>query len=61
MSPTRGNIHVRGLGFKFVDILYKSSDFCYIEIKIISSENLFFYQSYEVLRIVLLNMVSAQQ
>ena len=28
--------HVRGLGFKFVDFLYKSSDACYmyIEIKI---------------------------
>ena len=50
-----------GLGFKFVDFPYKSSDICYIEIKIISYENTFFYLSYEILSIVLLNMVSEQQ
>ena len=60
--PTfHGRIHVRGLGFKFVDFLYISSDICLIEIKIISPENTFFYLSYEILSIVLLNMVSAQQ
>ena len=52
---------IRGLGFKFVDFLYKSPDVCYKEIKLISSENAFFYLSYEILSIFLLNMVSAQQ
>ena len=47
-----------GLGFKYVDFFYKSSDVCYIEIKIISSENTLFYLSYEILSLVLLNMVS---
>ena len=40
---------VRGLGFKFVDFLYKSSDVCYKEIKIKSSENTLSYLSYEIL------------
>ena len=52
---------IRGLGFKFVEFLYESSDVCYIEIKLISSENIFFYLPYEILSIVLLTMVSAQQ
>ena len=52
---------LRGLGFKFVDFLYKSSDVCFIDIKIMSPENAFFYLSYEILSVVLLNMVSAQQ
>ena len=54
-------VHVRGLGFKFVDFLYKSSDVWFVEIKNISSENTFVYLSYEILSIVLLSMVSAQQ
>ena len=53
-------LHVSGLGFKFVDFLYKNSDVCYIEINIISSENTFFYLSYEILSKVLLSMVSEQ-
>ena len=52
---------IRGLGFKFVDFLYKSSDVCHTEIKIISSENIFFYLSYKLLSIALLIIVSTQQ
>ena len=46
-----------GLGFKLLDLLNKSSGLCYIEIKIISSKNMFCYLSFEILSIVLLNMV----
>ena len=53
--------NIRGLGFQFVDFVYKSSDVCYIKIKIISSKNTSFYLSNEILSIVLLNMVSAQR
>ena len=49
------------MGFKFVDLVYKSSDVSYIEIKIISQESTLFYLSYEILSIVLLNMVSAKR
>ena len=59
MPPPRGNI--RGLGFKFVDFLYKNSDVCHTEIKMISSENIFFYLSYKLLSIALLIIVSTQQ
>ena len=52
---------VRGLGFKFVDFLYKSSDVCHTEIKMISSENIFFCLSYKLLSIALLKIVSTQQ
>ena len=52
---------IRGLGFKFVDFLYKSSDVCHTEIKMISSENIFFYLSYKLLSIALLIIVSTQQ
>ena len=52
---------VRGLGFKFVDFLYKSSDVCHTEIKMISSENIFFCLSYKLLSIALLIIVSTQQ
>ena len=45
---------IRGLGFKFVDFLYKSSDVCHTEMKLISSENIFFYLSYKLLSIALL-------
>ena len=38
----RNRLGLRRLGFKFVDFLYKSSDVCHIEIKMISSENIFF-------------------
>ena len=51
---------LRGLGFKFVDFLHKSSDICNIEIKIISSENTILYLSYEILNTLLLNMDEAQ-
>ena len=54
-------VHIRGLGFKFVDFLYKSSDVCPTEIKMISSENIFFYLSYKLLSIALLIIVSTQQ
>ena len=54
-------LYIRGLGFKFVDFLYKSSDVCHIEIKMISSENIFFYLSYKLLSIALLIIVSTQQ
>ena len=53
--------NIRGLGFKFVDFLYKSSDVCPTEIKMISSENIFFYLSYKLLSIALLIIVSTQQ
>ena len=53
--------YVRGLGFKFVDFLYKSSDVCHTEIKVISSENIFFYLSYKLLSIALLIIVPTQQ
>ena len=53
--------YIRGLGFKFVDFLYKSSDVCHAEIKMISSENIFFYLSYKLLSIALLIIVSTQQ
>ena len=59
MSPPRGNI--RGLGFKLVDFLFKNSDVCHTEIKMISSENIFFYLSYKLLSIALLIIVSTQQ
>ena len=49
-------INIRGLGFKFVDFFHKSSDICYIDIKIISSENIILYLSYEILNTLLLNM-----
>ena len=52
---------LRGLGFKFVDFLYKSSDVCHTEIKMISSENILFYLSYKLLSIALLTIVSTQQ
>ena len=52
---------VRGLGFKFVDFLYKSSDVCLTDIKMISSENIFFYLSYKLLSIALLIIVSTQK
>ena len=52
---------IRGLGFKFVDFLYKTSDVCQTEIKMISSENIFFYLSYKLLSIALLIPVSTQQ
>ena len=61
MYALQSYIHVRGLGFKFVDFLYKSSDVCYIEIEIISPESTFFYPSHEVLSTFLLNIFSAQQ
>ena len=50
-------LEVSGLGFKFVDFLYKSSDMRDTEIKIISSENTFCNLSYETFRVVLLTMV----
>ena len=46
--------YIRGLGFKFVDSLYKSSEVGFIEIKIMSSKNTIFYLSYEILSTVLL-------
>ena len=52
---------IRGLGFKFVDFLYKSSDVCNTEIKMVSYENTVFYLLYKILSIVLLIIVSAQQ
>ena len=52
--------NVRGLGFKFVDFLHKSSDICNIEIKIISSENTILYLSYEILNTLLLSMDAVQ-
>ena len=55
------NLNIRGLGFKFVDFLYKSLDVCPTEIKMISSENIFFYLSYKLLSIALLIIVSTQQ
>ena len=54
-------MYVRGLGFKFVDFLNKSSDVCHTEIKMISSENTFFYLSYKILSVVLIIIVSSQQ
>ena len=33
-------MNIYGLGFKFVDVSYKSSDVCHTEIKMISSENI---------------------
>ena len=42
------------------DLSYESSDVRHTEIKMMSSENLFFYLSYKVLSIVLLIIVSAQ-
>ena len=54
-------LHIRGLGFKFVDFLNKSSDVCHTEIKMISSENTFFYLSYKILSVVLIIIVSSQQ
>ena len=53
--------YIRGLGFKFVDFLHKSSDVRPTEIKMISSENIFFYLSYKLLSIALLIIVSTQQ
>ena len=61
LSDVAHDCHIRGLGFKFVDFLYKSSDVCYTEIKMISSENIFFYLSYKLLSIALLIIVSTQQ
>ena len=52
--------YLRGLGFKFVDFLHKSSDICYIDMKIISSENTILYLSYEILNTLLLNMDAEQ-
>ena len=44
-----------------LDFLYNSSDVCQKEIKMISSENAFFYISSKILSIVLFINVSAQQ
>ena len=54
-------LNIRGLGFKFVDFLYRSSDVCPTEIKMISSVNIFFCLSYKLLSIALLIIVSTQQ
>ena len=56
-----GQQYIRGLGFKFVDFLNKSSDVCHTEIKMISSENTFFYLLYKILSLVLIIIVSSQQ
>ena len=52
--------YVRGMGFKFVDFLHKSSDICNREIKIRSSKNTIIHLSYEILNILLLNMDAVQ-
>ena len=61
VSLNKNKNKIRGLGFKFVDFLYKSSDVCPTEIKMISSENIFFYLSYKLLSIALLIIVSTQK
>ena len=48
VCATSAYVHIRKLGFKFVDFLHISSDICNIDIKIISSENTTLYLSYEI-------------
>ena len=53
--------YIRGLGFKFVDFLDKSSDVCHTEMKMISSEYIVFCLLHKTLSLFLLIIVSVQQ